>query len=77
MERLLKELTLDNGLVLEVTDESSNYYADFWNLKIVIRGKVEVAPRPISRQSSQPTPLKRRPGEPWDARWHITGNSPG
>lgn len=44
MKSLLKELTLDNGLVLEVTDESSNYYADFWNLKVVIRGTVKVAP---------------------------------
>ena len=44
MESLLKELTLDNGLVLEVTDESSNYYADFWNLKVVIKGTVLVAP---------------------------------
>jgi hypothetical protein len=40
---LLKELTLDNGLVLEITDESSNYYAEFWNLKVVIRGSVKVA----------------------------------
>jgi hypothetical protein len=30
--------------VLEITDESSNYYADFWNLKVVIRGTVKVAP---------------------------------
>jgi hypothetical protein len=42
--RLLKQLSLDNGLMLEVTDESSNYYADFWNLKAVIKGKVQVAP---------------------------------
>jgi hypothetical protein len=42
--RLLKELSLDNGLMLEVTDESSNYYADFWNLKVVIKGKVQVVP---------------------------------
>jgi hypothetical protein len=42
--RLLKQLILDNGLMLEVTDESSNYYADFWNLKVVITGKVQVAP---------------------------------
>jgi len=41
--RLLKELPLDNGLMLEVRNESSNYYADFWNLKVVIRGKVRVA----------------------------------
>jgi hypothetical protein len=41
LEPLLKELTLDNGIVLEVT---SNYYADFWNLKVVIRGTVKVAP---------------------------------
>ncbi len=44
MESLLKESNLDNGLVLEVTDESSNYYADFWNLKVVIRVTVKVAP---------------------------------
>jgi hypothetical protein len=44
VESLLKELTLDNGLVLEVTDKSSNYYADFWNLKVVIMGTVKVAP---------------------------------
>jgi len=43
VKRLLKELTLDNGLVLKVTDESTQYYADFWNLKMVIRGYVKVA----------------------------------
>ncbi len=31
---LIKKLTLDNGLVLEVIDESSNYYADFGRLKL-------------------------------------------
>ena len=30
--------------MLEITDESDNYYADFWNLKVVIKGKVRVAP---------------------------------
>ena len=44
MESSLKEFALDNGLVLAVTDESSNYYVDFWNLKIVIRGMVRVDP---------------------------------
>jgi hypothetical protein len=44
LEPLLKELPLDNGIVLEVTDESSNYYADFWNLKVVIRGTAKVTP---------------------------------
>ena len=42
--KLLKGWTLDNGLVLEVHDESSQYYADFWNLKVVIRGTVKVQP---------------------------------
>lgn len=42
MGKLLKAWTLDNGLVLEVHDESAQYYADFWNLKIVIRGTVKV-----------------------------------
>ncbi len=42
MGELIKKLMLNNGLVLEVIDESSNYYAEFWNLKVVIRGKVEV-----------------------------------
>jgi hypothetical protein len=42
--RLLKQVTLDNGLMLEITDERSNYYADFWNLKVVIKGKVQVVP---------------------------------
>jgi hypothetical protein len=44
VDSLLKELTLDNGLVLEVRDESFNYYANFWNLKIVISGTVKVKP---------------------------------
>lgn len=44
MGRLLKGWTLDNGLVLEVHDESAQYYADFWNLKVVIRGTVKVQP---------------------------------
>ena len=42
MGRLIKGWTLDNGLVLEVTDESRTYYADFWNLKVVIRAQVKV-----------------------------------
>ena len=42
MGRLIKGWTLDNGLVLEVTDKSRKYYADFWNLKVVIRGQVKV-----------------------------------
>jgi len=28
--------------MLEVTDESRTYYADFWNLRVVIRGQVKV-----------------------------------
>jgi hypothetical protein len=44
VENLLQELTLDNGLVLEVRDESFNYYANFWNLKIVISGTIKVKP---------------------------------
>lgn len=43
MGRLLKEWTLANGLVLEVYDESTQYYADFWNLKVVIRGTVKIS----------------------------------
>jgi hypothetical protein len=35
---------LSNGLVLEVHDESTQYYADFWNLKVVIRGTVKIQP---------------------------------
>ena len=42
VEKLLKGWTLVNGLVLEVHDESTRYYADFWNLKVVIRGRVKV-----------------------------------
>jgi hypothetical protein len=40
--KLLKGWTLDNGLVLEVHDKSARYYADFGNLKVVIRGTVKV-----------------------------------
>ncbi len=53
MGKLFKTLTLDNGLVLQVIDESSNYYADFWNLKVVIRGTVTV--RPEYLQDISPT----------------------
>ena len=42
MKRLLKEWTLDNGLLLKVTDESTQYYADHWNLKMVIKGRIKV-----------------------------------
>jgi len=44
VKTLLKELVLGNGLVLEVTDESSNYYTNFWNLKVVISGTAKVTP---------------------------------
>jgi hypothetical protein len=54
----LKESALDNGLVLTVTDESSNYYADFWNLKIVIRAMVRVDPAYLRAiNPSQPSEL--------------------
>jgi hypothetical protein len=53
LEPLLKKLTLDNGIVLEVTDESSNYYADSWNLKVVIRGMLKVAPDHLRDQPLQ------------------------
>jgi hypothetical protein len=43
--RLLRGWTLANGLVLEIHDESAQYYADFWNLKVVIRGTVEIKPQ--------------------------------
>jgi len=42
VERLLKEWTLDNGLLLKVADESTQYYADLWNLKMVIKGRIKV-----------------------------------
>jgi hypothetical protein len=45
--KLLKGWTLANGLVLEVHDESAQYYADFWNLKVVIRGRVKIQPEYI------------------------------
>ena len=61
MERLLKEMTLDNGLVLRVTDESTHYYADFWNLKMVIRGHVEVASNHLQALSpSTPAEVKAK-----------------
>lgn len=45
MGRLLKGWTLANGVVLEVHDESARYYADFWNLKVVIMGTVKNKPQ--------------------------------
>jgi hypothetical protein len=45
MGKRLKGWTLENGLVLEIHDESTQYYADFWNLKVVIRGTVKVQPQ--------------------------------
>jgi len=42
LEDLIKRVTLENGFVLEINDESSNYYADFYNLKVVIKGTVKV-----------------------------------
>lgn len=58
---MLKRLILDNGLVLEITDESSNYYAEFWNLKVVIRGKVKVRPEYLQNiVPSNPSELKAK-----------------
>jgi hypothetical protein len=44
VRRLIKGWTLNNGLVLEVQDKNVQYYADFWNLKVVIRGRMKVRP---------------------------------
>jgi len=41
---LLKKWSLENGLEVEVWDESENYWADFWNLKVVILAKGKVDP---------------------------------
>ena len=41
----MKGWTLANGLMLEVHDKSTQYYADFWNLNVVIRGTVEIKPQ--------------------------------
>jgi hypothetical protein len=39
---VLKEVPLDNGLMLEITDESYHDHVDFWHLKVVITGTVKV-----------------------------------
>lgn len=41
---MLKRWTLKNGLELEALDLSENYWADFWNLRIQIVGRVKVDP---------------------------------
>lgn len=40
--RVLKRWRLPNGLELEALDLSENYWADFWNLRVLIRAKVPV-----------------------------------
>jgi len=42
--KLIKRYCLKNNLKLEVWDLSENYWADFWNLKLEIKGKIEVDP---------------------------------
>lgn len=44
MKRLLKRWLLENGLEVEVWDESENYWADFWNLKVLVLAKGKVDP---------------------------------
>lgn len=44
MGRLLKRWTLENGLEVEVWDESENYWADFWNLRVLVLAKGKVDP---------------------------------
>lgn len=48
MGRLLKRLELENGVHLIIEDESIRYYADLWNLKLVITGKIEVNPEHLA-----------------------------
>ena len=42
MGKSLRRWELRNGLKIEVEDESQNYYGEYWNVKLVIRGKVRV-----------------------------------
>ncbi len=42
--KLIKRYCLKNNLKLEVWDLSENYWADFWNLKLEIKGKIQVDP---------------------------------
>lgn len=44
MGTLLKRWTLENGLEVEVWDRSENYWADFWNLKVLVLAKGKVDP---------------------------------
>jgi len=48
--KLIKRYCLKNNLKLEVWDLSENYWADFWNLKLEIRGKIEVDPSVFPRE---------------------------
>ena len=42
MGKVLKRWELQNGLTLEAEDFSYNYYGEYWNIKVMIRGKIEV-----------------------------------
>jgi len=44
MGKVLKRWELRNGLTLEAEDFSYNYYGEYWNIKVVIRGEIEVRP---------------------------------
>ena len=44
MAKVIRSWTLKNGLKLEAIDLSKNYYGGYWNVKLVVRGKVRVKP---------------------------------
>ena len=64
MVKIITTLTLDNGLVLEVIDESTNCYTDLRSLKIVIRVTITVT-LSTSRPSPRLVPITRRHKMPW------------
>lgn len=44
MAEVIRTWSLRNGLKLEVVDLSQNYYGGYWNVKLVVKGRVRVEP---------------------------------
>ena len=42
MTAVIRRWVLRNGLELEALDESRDYYGGYWNVRVVVRGEVEV-----------------------------------
>ncbi len=74
MAKVIRSWALKNGLKLEAIDLSKSYYGGYWNVKLLIRGKVRVKPSYLEGMITDPLGEEAREelGEEVEYRRELT-----